>query len=126
MPNIRKRKTDRGLATSEIYELASEECRTRKASLRDAAKSYNLCYVSLYRYMKKKNQMIKEGTPGNPKVGYVGTQRVFSDAEEINLQDYLLHCSAVNYGLTTKEVRKLAYEMAKKNDMNMPSSWETN
>lgn len=52
MPNIHKRQTDRGLASVEKYELAIEEVTIRNASLRNAAKSSNLCYVSLHQEPK--------------------------------------------------------------------------
>lgn len=54
MPNKYKRKTDRGMSSAEIYELAFEEVTLRGKSLRNAASSYNLNYMSLQRYIKKK------------------------------------------------------------------------
>lgn len=57
MPNKYLRKTDRGLASAEIYELASEEVLLRGQSLRNAASSYQLNYMSLQRYIKKKKLM---------------------------------------------------------------------
>ncbi|CAH3997972.1 unnamed protein product [Pieris brassicae] len=49
MPTDYKRKTDRGMASREIYDLAAEEVTFRQKSLRDAASSYNLNHTSLYR-----------------------------------------------------------------------------
>lgn len=51
MPNKYKRKTDRGMASIEIYELAFKEVTLRGQSLRNAASSYNLNYMSLQRYI---------------------------------------------------------------------------
>jgi hypothetical protein len=56
MPNKYIRKTDRGMSSREIYELAAEEV-TLRNSLRDAAKSYDLNYTSLYRFIKKDDEL---------------------------------------------------------------------
>ncbi|KAJ8967555.1 hypothetical protein NQ314_002871 [Rhamnusium bicolor] len=42
--------------------------------------------------------------------------------QEDNLADYILICSKMFYGLSTIEVRKLAYEMATKNEIRCPKS----
>lgn len=49
-----KRKTDRASQSQDVYELASAEVLENKTSVRKAAKHFNLCHVSLYRYVKKK------------------------------------------------------------------------
>ncbi|CAH2102728.1 unnamed protein product [Euphydryas editha] len=48
MPTEYNKKTDRGMARRDIYEHAAEVTRRQK-SLRNAASSYNLNYISLYR-----------------------------------------------------------------------------
>ncbi|CAH2012194.1 unnamed protein product [Acanthoscelides obtectus] len=50
MPTDYKRKTDRGMANREIYDLAVEEVTLRQKSLRDADSSYNLNHTALYSF----------------------------------------------------------------------------
>lgn len=54
MPNEYIWKTDRGTASVEMYDLAFEEVRLRGKSLRNAAVTYNLNYMSFSRYIAKK------------------------------------------------------------------------
>lgn len=57
------RKTDRGTKSTEIYELAAREVMEKKASLRKAAKDFDVCYVTLYKFIKtkKKNAVVRAG-----------------------------------------------------------------
>ncbi|CAH1961771.1 unnamed protein product [Acanthoscelides obtectus] len=125
IPNKYVRKTDRGVSSAEIYELAFEEVTFRVQSLRSAASAYNINYMSLQRYIKKKKAYQANLTDKPPSVGYV-SQTVFLKDEENVLCEYLLTCAASNYGLTTKETRRLAYMLAKKHDKKFPTSWEEN
>ncbi|KAF9801349.1 hypothetical protein SFRURICE_016338 [Spodoptera frugiperda] len=81
MPTDYKRKTDRGMASREIYDLAAEEVTLRHKSLREAASSYNLNHTSLYRYIKKKSAYEADETVGAPTVGYP-EKTVFTASEE--------------------------------------------
>ena len=49
---------------------------------------------------------------------------MFSDAEEAELESYLVQASRIGFPLTTKAVRGLAYELAKKNQKRYPKSWD--
>ncbi|KAG5881630.1 hypothetical protein JTB14_033417 [Gonioctena quinquepunctata] len=55
MPIKFKRKTDRGMSSVKITELAFEEVTLRGRSPRNAASSYNINYMSLQRYIEKKS-----------------------------------------------------------------------
>ncbi|XP_022829429.1 uncharacterized protein LOC111359389 [Spodoptera litura] len=125
MPNKYTRKTDRGMASIDIYELAFEEVTLRGQSLRNAASSYNLNYMSLQRYIKKKQAFQDNATEVIPSMGYA-SPKVFTDEEENILCEYLLTCAASNYGLTTKETRRIAFMLAKKYNKKYPASWEKN
>jgi hypothetical protein len=48
---------------------------------------------------------------------------VFSDAEESELEEYILAASKLCYRLTTKYVRNLAYQYASKNNVTIPAGW---
>ena len=57
------------------------------------------------------------------KVGYNPATRVFSEEDETVLTSYLLKASAVFFGLTPLEVRKLAYQWAVKKNIKVPQKW---
>lgn len=104
-----------------MYELAYKEVISGQ-SLRNAASSYNLNHISLFRYIKKKKAFEANLTDKPPSVGYP-SPTVFTEEEENILSQYMLTCAASNYGLTTKEARKLAYRLAKEHSKNIPASW---
>lgn len=116
-----KRKTKRATQSQDVYELASAEVLENKTSIRKAAKTFNLCHVSLYRYVKKKknNKSLS--------VGYVKPRLVFQEEEETKISQYLLTCSNIYFGLLPLEVRKLAYQCALMIEAkNLPPSWREN
>ena len=49
---------------------------------------------------------------------------VFNKNEEIDLADYLKRSSAMFHGLSIKTTKKVAYELALRNEKNMPPSWQ--
>lgn len=80
-------------------------------------------HTSLYRFVQKTNALVTGKSHIQPTIGY-HRPTVFTSDEEKLLSDYLLTCAASNYGLTTKETRKLAYELAKEYNKKYPASWE--
>lgn len=53
-------------------------------------------------------------------------RRIFSNEEEQTIKDYLINCSKMNYGLSRKYVRVMAYEVAVKNREFVPDTWHKN
>lgn len=47
-----------------------------------------------------------------------------SETEKI-LVEYLVHCNDMYFGLSTKETRGLAFNLAKKLNLKVTASWET-
>lgn len=94
MPNIRKRKTDRGVPFP-VLERASDEIRQGK-SVGGVAKSYGICHVTLHRFHKKRSQ----GSKTLSRVGY--WTRVFTLEQELLLRDYLMQAADLYYGLMFK------------------------
>lgn len=47
----------------------------------------------------------------------------FTAEQEKLLSDYLVQCSAMCYGKSTRDVREIAYEMAVINNINVPCNW---
>jgi hypothetical protein len=118
MPRQRIRTTARGTTNTEVYRKAAEEHPKDGTKIRALARKYNVCHVTLYRYITK----LKAGNT-SAVVGYRCVNRVFTIDEEKNLQDYLIECSGVYFGLSPAEVRKLAYELAIKNGKTFPEKW---
>lgn len=104
MPRFRPRKTDRGLQPESLFENAASEVAQGK-SVRAAAKSHDVCHVTLYRFIKKKERLtVSEGTP-TVSTGYRPASKVFTAEQETILSEYLLRAADLYYGLSPKEVR---------------------
>lgn len=50
--------------------------------------------------------------------------QVFNSAQEAQLEQYVLKCSKINYGMTNIQIRKMAFEYAVKLDCKYPRSWD--
>lgn len=122
MSRGRKRKTDKGSFSEETMRRAVMDVIENKMSLRQAAKEYDLKLTTLHRYITKTKTQ-GEDIRMAPKYR---SRQVFSDAEEISLAQYMIQCSKMCYGKSTKDLRELAYEMAIINKNKMPETWETN
>ncbi|KAF2878706.1 hypothetical protein ILUMI_27458 [Ignelater luminosus] len=51
------------------------------------------------------------------------TCQVFTNVEEKELEDFILESSKMCFGLTMRNLRKIAYETAVKNNLRMPDAW---
>ncbi|KAI9534915.1 hypothetical protein NQZ68_010301 [Dissostichus eleginoides] len=98
MPNIRKRKTDRGVPLP-LLQRASNEVQEGK-SVRAVAKSHDICHVTLYRFHKKRLRLESQGSKSPQRVGYWTPKKVFSTEQEMLLRDYLMEAADLYYGLT--------------------------
>ena len=58
--------------------------------------------------------------------GYISNRQIFSTSEERMLADYVKTASAIYFGLSPHEVRKLAYGCALKFGINMPQCRKRN
>ncbi|KAF2883719.1 hypothetical protein ILUMI_22447 [Ignelater luminosus] len=89
-------------------------------SIRAAAERLNIKFQTLHRYVTKKRR-----NPDIPLAGMApnyAVRRIFS-AEQDELGEYITKCSKMAYGISTKECRKLAFEMAIRNNIKVPDSW---
>lgn len=122
MPRNRKRTTERGTKDLFLYEQAYEEI-LRGRSVRAAAKMFNLCHVSLTRY-KTKRLSAPEGQ--TVRMGYNPASKVFNENQEQSISDYLITSADIYFGLSPKEVRRLAFDLAKHFHVVRPPSWDEN
>lgn len=88
-------------------------------TIRSAAKEKNLSFQTLSRYVKK----FKEDPSCRMAPNYKVNQ-IFSKELEKALIDYIFQCSKMFYGLTITDCRKLAYDLAKANNLSIPHNWE--
>ncbi|KAF2899617.1 hypothetical protein ILUMI_06558 [Ignelater luminosus] len=90
-------------------------------SIRAAAEKLNIKFQTLHRYLTKKQK--------NPDIPLAcmapnyAVRRIFSAEQEDELDEYITKCSKVAYGISTKECQKLAFEMAIRNNIKVPDSW---
>lgn len=98
-------------------------------SIPSVAKSHNINYRTLLRYCKKfTDRELRNDTehPPSTHVGYSQSKRVFTDQTEQALQTYILTAARIRYGITSKEIRNLAYSLAVSEDLPTPDSWKAN
>ncbi|XP_045467021.1 uncharacterized protein LOC123675629 isoform X1 [Harmonia axyridis] len=124
MPRQRVKTSVRGQSDISQYMEAYDELKTGM-SLRRAAEKYNINYVSLLRY-KRKREANKDESNKSTSMGYNAHNRVFTDSQEKSLTTYLILCTDVRLGLSPKEARKFSYEWAVKNKLKRPSTWDSN
>lgn len=102
-------------------------CRLHNLSIREAALLFHTNYRMLARYCKKipEQDVRKDIITPTISVGYKSRQ-MFTDSEEQELVNYIIRASDIYFGLSPKEIRLLAYNLAKYNSMKMPESWIIN
>ncbi|GFN80399.1 tigger transposable element-derived protein 6-like protein [Plakobranchus ocellatus] len=117
MPRVYQRKhADFGKTPSDVMQLAIDDVNNSK-SLRASAKEYGIPRGTLRSNVKKAGQ----GVPLGPNYQHA---RVFSEEQETELAHYAVKCAKIFYGLTTKSLRKLAFDLAKANNIKYPAKWE--
>jgi len=88
--------------------------------------------MTLYRHCQKMKSPLEQNSFGQdmsglPKTlcGYARPRQLFSDNEEGELVVYLTAASKMCFGLSAKETRKLAYELAVNLGKCVPENWQT-
>ncbi|KAB0801258.1 hypothetical protein PPYR_05612 [Photinus pyralis] len=122
MPFKYKKRTDRVPPAKDVMEKAVKEVAVEGCKLRTTATKYGMDKMTLRRYVLKYKEHGMQTTflPNFKK------SQIFADREESALAQYLLTASKMNYGLTPKECRKLAYLYAIENGKNVPRYWTSN
>lgn len=107
-----KKKTKRGEWSQESMKAAIDEVLSKNSGYRKAALEHNIPQTTLERYVKKikRGEEITVGLPLGP------MKSVFSQNEEKELAEYVKHMEERLFGLTTLDLRRLAYQLAVKNN----------
>ncbi|XP_039280433.1 uncharacterized protein LOC120350563 [Nilaparvata lugens] len=88
-------------------------------SLRAAANQMGLKFQTFARYVRK----IKNNQETDMKAR-CDERKIFTDQQEKDLATFLVESAKMFYGLSTQEARKLAWEMADRNEIQCPVSRE--
>ncbi|KAB0803085.1 hypothetical protein PPYR_00055 [Photinus pyralis] len=92
-------------------------------SLRRAAEAYDISFITLRRYVLKKRSNPDADIKMSPNYS---VRQILTEEQEVRLAEYINTCSKMAYGLSTKECRRLAWEMADVNKLSVPISWTAN
>lgn len=83
------------------------------------AKQFGVDRMTLKRYLQK-----FEDNPSAEMTSDYKKRLIFSVLQENELAEYLKVCAKMNCGLHYKKIRKLAYELAVKNNIARPNTWD--
>jgi ferredoxin-thioredoxin reductase catalytic subunit len=92
-------------------------------SIQEAATEKGVKYQTLSGMSKKRQKNYGENVRMKP---HYDCCRVFTSEQEKDLASYILVCSKMYYGLTSKDCRHLANEMATVNLISCPTTWKEN
>lgn len=124
-----ERKTARANTPPDIMLKAVRAVKLNNLSIRQVAEKFGINYRTLTRYCKKipEEELLCENiTTPTISVGYVKVRQTFTNSQEQELINYIRHASDIYIGLSTKEVKILAYNLAQYNSIKMPASWIKN
>lgn len=93
-------------------------------TIREASKESGVPFTTLRRYYHNTKHAISlDDQRLEPNYS---VNKIFTIEQEKKILEYFDYCALLFYGLTPKECRTIAYECAKKNNIKIPKSWETN
>jgi len=118
----RKKTTSRGEVPLHVYKEAARLVQqgTSKSAAVKQFKSEGLTRTSLRRYITKCQAKGQE----NVSMGYgPGSRRIFSSKMEDDLAVHAVNLSSGFFGLSCLQMRKLAYNFAAVNEIDIPTSW---
>ncbi|CAG9576980.1 unnamed protein product [Danaus chrysippus] len=120
MPRSNQNKKTAPLDTDKI-ENAIRLLKERKLTFHGASKHFQIPRTCLRRYH---SYALKEGI-SVAEISKNLVKRVFDDKQELMLANYIKDPAALQFFLTLKEVKKLAYQVAKVNQIKYSSRWDS-
>lgn len=97
--------------TVEELNLAMNAYQNGELGLNASAKTYNIPKATLKRHLESKNKI------ANRNVKFHGGVPTFSKDIEIEIKNHLIKLEEMMFGLTALDVRKLAFDVAEKNNL---------
>lgn len=123
----RKPKTDRKLVPCDTAVMEAAVLKVINGwSIRSAAKDSGICHQTLKRYVEKYRNTLPENRASLSYTPKYDVKKVFCAELENQLKEYLIKACKLHHGLTRIDVRKFAYQLAVKNELDFPDSWRTN
>ncbi|XP_003737382.1 uncharacterized protein LOC100904063 [Galendromus occidentalis] len=120
MVRNRVRKTSRASVPADVVRRAVEAVRREGQTFRETSEQYQIPLRSLKRYCKTSDES------GDVRVGYEKRRQVFDGKQEEELSAYITRASDIYFGLTPRDVRKLAFKVAEFYKCDFPPSWASN
>ncbi|KAJ8966940.1 hypothetical protein NQ314_003217 [Rhamnusium bicolor] len=129
MPEIRyanlQKKSQRGLTPPDVMLRAVRAVKIDHRSLRETSRDFKIPLMTLRRYCQKfSDEEIKAGNAPNTVVGYIANRQVFTSEQETQLSDYVKKAANIYFGLSPKEVRRMAFVFASSLNLRMPQNWK--
>lgn len=93
----------------------------KKLSYREASKVFKVSRSTITRHLNKFKELGESNFEYS--VNYA-VKKVFTELEENSLVNYIQTVAKMQYGLTKKGVRQLAYKFAKANSKTYPKTWD--
>ncbi|CAG9581916.1 unnamed protein product [Danaus chrysippus] len=121
MPRSRQNKKRAPLDTDKI-ENAIRLLKEKKLTFHGASKHFQIPRTCLRRYH---SYALKEGISVAEIRKNLAVKRVFADEQELMLANYIKDAAPLQFCLTLKEVKKLAYQFAKVNQIKYSSRWDS-
>lgn len=118
-PKTYQKRTDRTFSEEAMKQALSSVLKDNM-SIRKSAQLHGVTKSRLCDYVKKAKE---QGVDNIMLVPSFRVRQVFTEDMEKNLASYLIKCSNMFYGLPPKEVRKLAFQFAMQNKLNVPKTW---
>ncbi|XP_030758016.1 uncharacterized protein LOC115883747 [Sitophilus oryzae] len=125
MPRQPKKKVGIGKTEGETMRAALNDIKNNGLSVKAAALRYKIPRTTLRRYVNKFENVEPENIQAGLTPNYT-VNRIFTLEEEFQLCKYLQVCAKLHHGLTPRNVKKLAFELATANRKRVPRSWTEN
>ena len=94
---------------------AIDACRSGAIGYKKASSAYYIPVATIRDRVKKRNKQITECQKG-----FGGFSRVFTEDQEQQLCEYIVHMQGLLHGLAREDVRSLAYQLANMNNLPNP------
>lgn len=125
MPRPKPKKTGIGKTAARTMRNALDDIKNNGLSVKAASVRHSIPRTTLRRYVAKFKDIEVENVTTGLTPNYT-VRKIFSLEEEQQLCNYLQVSAQLHHGLTPKNVRSLAYELAVTNNKRCPFSWTEN
>ena len=114
-----KKTRTRAIFSNETMQEAVRRVRNGE-SLRKVSEVLNVSKSTLQRYVEKAKISKQDDISYTPNYH---VRKIFTTEEEITLVGYIIDCSKMNFGLTRRDIKHLAYALGIRNDKSVPQNW---